>query len=198
MEKSAGTSVAGLQDSRFRYFKNRQGRLSGQVTAGKRPGCPEPLTPLEVAASPALRGKGASHGRTYGFTFYETVASMRANSFKLPLSYSRNIRTVNGSYHSTRRASEFTLCPEIIAITPISSASKKSRHPLLPRSCHQNPVSKILFFLLPKSCPLLRQALSLLYKNQMSCQAFPSSLLPEPKVKLFPLHGIETKLKLLC
>ncbi|GBO25128.1 hypothetical protein AVEN_11061-1 [Araneus ventricosus] len=58
MEKSAGTSVAGLQDSRFRFFKNRQGRLSGQFSAGKRPGCSEPLTPLEVAASPALRGKG--------------------------------------------------------------------------------------------------------------------------------------------
>ncbi|GBO07032.1 hypothetical protein AVEN_175481-1 [Araneus ventricosus] len=101
MEKSAGTSVAGLQDSRFRYFKNRQGRLSGQVTAGKRPGCSEPLTPLEVAASPALRGKGASHGRTYGFTFYETVASTRANSFKLPLSYSRNIRLFKGPLLST-------------------------------------------------------------------------------------------------
>ncbi|GBM93675.1 hypothetical protein AVEN_206317-1 [Araneus ventricosus] len=92
MEKSASTSVAGLQDSRFRYFENRQGRLSGQVTAGKRPGCSEPLSPLEVAASPALRGKGASHGRTCRFTFYETVTSTRANSFKLPLSYSRNVR----------------------------------------------------------------------------------------------------------
>ncbi|GBM58242.1 hypothetical protein AVEN_85841-1 [Araneus ventricosus] len=101
MEKSAGTSVAGLQDSRFGYFKNRQGRLSGLVTVGKRPGCSEPLTPLEVAASPALRGKGASHGRTYGFTFYETVASTRANSFKLPLSYSRNIRLFKGPLLST-------------------------------------------------------------------------------------------------
>ncbi|GBM89544.1 hypothetical protein AVEN_259327-1 [Araneus ventricosus] len=96
MEKSAGTSVSGLQDSRFRYFKNWQGRLSGQVTAWKGPGCLEPLTPLEVAASPALRGKGASHGRTCRFTFYATVTSTRANSFKLPLSYSRNVRLFKG------------------------------------------------------------------------------------------------------
>ncbi|GBN99989.1 hypothetical protein AVEN_63042-1 [Araneus ventricosus] len=66
MEKSAGTSVAGLQDSRFRFFRNGQGRLSGQFSVGKRPGCSEPPTPLEVAASPALRGKGARHGRTHG------------------------------------------------------------------------------------------------------------------------------------
>ncbi|GBM23385.1 hypothetical protein AVEN_140873-1 [Araneus ventricosus] len=101
MEKSAGTSVAGLQDSRFRYFRNRLVRLSGQVPAGKRPGCSEPLTPLEVAASPALRGKGASHGRTCRFTFYETVTSTRANSFKLPLSYSRNVRLFKGPLLST-------------------------------------------------------------------------------------------------
>ncbi|GBN12413.1 hypothetical protein AVEN_245411-1 [Araneus ventricosus] len=66
MEKSAGTSVAGLQDTRFRCFEDRLGRLSGQISAGRRPGCSEPLTPLEVAASPAFRGKGARHGRTHG------------------------------------------------------------------------------------------------------------------------------------
>ncbi|GBM92603.1 hypothetical protein AVEN_106222-1 [Araneus ventricosus] len=66
MEKSAGTSVAGLQETRFRYIRNGQGRLSGQFSAGKRPGCSEPPTPLEVAARPAHRSKGASHGRTHG------------------------------------------------------------------------------------------------------------------------------------
>ncbi|GBL87932.1 hypothetical protein AVEN_192092-1 [Araneus ventricosus] len=69
---------------------------------------------------------------------------------------------------------------EFISRTQLSSAPKSNilRPPLLP---------KILFFF---SCsknlvPLLRQALSLLYQNRMPCQAFPSSLLPEPKVKLF-------------
>ncbi|GBM42331.1 hypothetical protein AVEN_203567-1 [Araneus ventricosus] len=66
MEKSAGTSVAGLQDTRFRCFEDRLRRFSDQISAGKGPRCSEPLTPLEVAASPALRGKGASHGRTHG------------------------------------------------------------------------------------------------------------------------------------
>ncbi|GBN40566.1 hypothetical protein AVEN_157832-1 [Araneus ventricosus] len=56
-------------------------------------------------------------------TFYETVASTRANSFKPPLSYSRNtvqillsthlLQNRHGSY-STRRASEFILLPKII------------------------------------------------------------------------------------
>ncbi|GBL98185.1 hypothetical protein AVEN_268272-1 [Araneus ventricosus] len=35
---------------------------------------------LEDAASPGLRGKRASHGRTYGFSLFKTVASMCASS----------------------------------------------------------------------------------------------------------------------
>ncbi|GBM48597.1 hypothetical protein AVEN_158170-1 [Araneus ventricosus] len=171
MEKSAGTSVVGLQDSRFRYFKNQQGRLFGKVTAGKRPGCSEPLTPLEVAASPALRG---------------------------PLLAPIRYKTANGSYHSTRRASEFTLDSEIIAITPISSASKKIKTSSSSKSCPQNPVSKILFFFLPKTLSFFSVKHSPSYtKNQMSYQAFPSSLLPEPKVKLFPLARHRNKIKLI-
>ncbi|GBM01638.1 hypothetical protein AVEN_213481-1 [Araneus ventricosus] len=67
------------------------------------------------------------------------------------------------------------------------------RSPISPSSL---PETKILFFLVPKSCLFispkilvlpLRQAHSLLYKNQMLCQALPSSLLPVPTVKLFSI-----------
>ncbi|GBN22111.1 hypothetical protein AVEN_177719-1 [Araneus ventricosus] len=68
--------------------------------------------------------------------------------------------TANGCPH-TRRSSEFILYTEIIARTQLSSAPKGN----LFRHHH-----------LPKSCSSLRQALSLLYKNKMPCQAFPSSL----------------------
>ncbi|GBM44257.1 hypothetical protein AVEN_23317-1 [Araneus ventricosus] len=53
--------------------------------------------------------------------------------------------------------------------------------------------------LLPKSCfsLFLRQALFLLLKNKMASQAFPSSLLPEPKVKLFSLARHRNKIKLI-
>ncbi|GBM24576.1 hypothetical protein AVEN_157839-1 [Araneus ventricosus] len=81
-----------------------------------------------------------------------STPSRNIRLFKGPLLAPIRYKTVNGSYHSTRRASEFTLDPEIIAITPISSASKKNQNILFFQGLvlKKNPVSKILFFLLSK------------------------------------------------
>ncbi|GBM92260.1 hypothetical protein AVEN_87317-1 [Araneus ventricosus] len=80
---------------------------------------------------------------------------------------------------------------EFIARTRLSSVPKSNilRPHLLPKSC---------FFLFQNLVLLLRQALSLLYQNKIPCQAFPSSLLPEPKVKLlFSLARHRNKIKLI-
>ncbi|GBM55057.1 hypothetical protein AVEN_146096-1 [Araneus ventricosus] len=94
---------------------------------------------------------------------------------------------LNGCPH-TRQSSAFTLLRRVHFQNPTFFGSKKQH--LKTSSSSQNLVffvPKILFFFfVPKNLvSSLRQALSLLYQNKMPCQAFPSSLLPEPKVKLF-------------
>ncbi|GBM52406.1 hypothetical protein AVEN_258170-1 [Araneus ventricosus] len=64
-----------------------------------------------------------------------------------------------------RRSSKFTLYTEIIARTQLSSAPKGNPLDIV---FFQNLVFSFFFF--------LRQALSLLHKNKMPCQAFSSSL----------------------
>ncbi|GBM32822.1 hypothetical protein AVEN_216527-1 [Araneus ventricosus] len=87
--------------------------------------------------------------------------------------------TANGCPHA-RRSSEFILFTEIIARIQLSSAPKRNLFIII---FFQNLAC---FFCSKNLVPFfLRQALSLLYQKKMPCQAFPSSLLPEPKVKLF-------------
>ncbi|GBM59059.1 hypothetical protein AVEN_3890-1 [Araneus ventricosus] len=58
--------------------------------------------------------------------------------------------------------------------------------------------SLVFFFFQNLVLPSLRPPLSLLYKNQMSCQALPSSLLPVPTVKLFSIGNAYKQYQINC
>ncbi|GBM54166.1 hypothetical protein AVEN_64515-1 [Araneus ventricosus] len=120
-----------------------------------------------------------------GFTFYEFAASTRANSFKLPLSCGRNIGSFKGPLLSTHslQVRKWQLSFHTLSIRDHLYAELIARIQNLVITC-----SKVLSFSSSKiSSSSLRQALSLLYKNQMSCQALPSSLLPVPTPSFFSL-----------
>ncbi|GBL74690.1 hypothetical protein AVEN_243574-1 [Araneus ventricosus] len=80
---------------------------------------------------------------------------------------------------------------EFISRTQLSSAPKGNI--LIPH------LPKILFFFLFQKILFFSVKYSPSY-TKIRCRAklFLHRSLPEPKVKLFPLHGIETKLNLLC
>ncbi|GBN40498.1 hypothetical protein AVEN_275206-1 [Araneus ventricosus] len=178
-DKSTDTSAVGLQDYASGTLKQAR-TVVCLLLLEKGPLFRELSIPLEVAASPAPGDKGQPCTYLTDSPFYETVILDVQTVSKL-LSYSRNIRlfkrlclapirykTANGAIiHTSIRVH----CPEIIAITSISSASKKSRHPSPPRSCHHlSP--KSCFFFSQNLSPLLRQALSLLIPKIRCRQAF--------------------------
>ncbi|GBN40491.1 hypothetical protein AVEN_275201-1 [Araneus ventricosus] len=107
-------------------------------------------------------------------------------------------KTANGSYHSTRRASEFTPCPEIIAITSISSASKKiktssSSKVLSSNSCLQNLVLSSPKILSPSPS----STLPLIPKIRCRAKLFLHRSFQSQKSSLFPLARHRNKIKLI-